>query len=813
MLSWEHSMRALSPAARRYLLFLWSGALLTVAATLFFLPLAPPPLAQFAAAAAFALLLDIADLVALRYEGERPAMLAHAPLIASASVLAWPLPLLTIIGGVLGTLLVHPAPWWRTLTTLAVRSIVTSLLSVVAALTLPAGGAPFTTPLSLVGLLAMGLLGYGVEHLLAARLVPLTSAGGAGARQPALVPPVWRLGQFASLGRHLVVVVPLGGLLALLWRLGPWAFLLGLAPALVAFWAFSSRHEISNLSGRLSTLNTKSAEQDRKLSSLQSLATTLIATRDIRALPHTLCDRLAALLGAPAGWVVLHDDPAQPEGLLLVARTGRTASGDEASNADQPELLPDPIARAYDAVLNRRRVVLFTDQHVQSLAPEGDEPLWQSLIVIPLLIEEEQQMTPIGAICLAFEQQRGLAEEEQRLLRSFGRQAALAVQNARLFRQLRESQAEVIRSSQLAAVGTFAAGIAHEFNNLLAGMIGYAQLGLSTPSPDEKDESLRVVVDACRRGKSVTGSLLTFARRQQAQRTAADIGEAVKGTLTLMEIELRQNDIKVVRQIEPVPETVCDVGQLAQVFLNLLTNARDAMKPEGGTLTVELHERGGTITLAVEDTGCGIPEAIRERIFEPFVTTKGALGGSQTPGTGLGLSVSYGIVQEHGGSIEITSAPGRGTRVAVRLPVVAGNAPGAEESPDPPPLLRLLLVDDDDRVRDSLARLLELAGHRVVAVADATSALELYRLQPFDLVLTDLAMPRTNGLELVRSLRAHDPDATIFVFTGQALGDQIDLAREAGAAHVLHKPFELPEFQQAVAEAWRGERAERIVAA
>jgi two-component system NtrC family sensor kinase len=268
----------------------------------------------------------------------------------------------------------------------------------------------------------------------------------------------------------------------------------------------------------------------------------------------------------------------------------------------------------------------------------------------------------------------------------------------------------------------------------------------------------------------------------------------------------------VVRQIEPVPETVCDVGQLAQVFLNLLTNARDAMKPEGGTLTVELNERGGTITLAVEDTGCGIPDAIRERIFEPFVTTKGALGGSQTPGTGLGLSVSYGIVQEHGGTIEITSVPGRGTRVAVCLPVVAGDAADEQDEHDPPPLLRLLLVDDDDRVRDSLSRLLERAGHRVAAVADAGSALELYRLQPFDLVLTDLAMPRTNGLELVRSLRAHDPDATIFVFTGQALGDQIDLAREAGAARVLHKPFELAEFQQAVAEAWRRERTERSVA-
>src|SRR5690242_11101587 len=127
MLSWEQLMRALSPVARRYLLFLWAGALLTVAATLAVLPLAVPPLAQYAAAAAFALLLDIADLATLRDDGERSLSLAHAPLIACASVLAWPLPLLTVVGGVLGTLLVHPAPWWRTVTTLAVRSAITSL--------------------------------------------------------------------------------------------------------------------------------------------------------------------------------------------------------------------------------------------------------------------------------------------------------------------------------------------------------------------------------------------------------------------------------------------------------------------------------------------------------------------------------------------------------------------------------------------------------------------------------------------------------------------------------------------------------------
>ncbi len=139
----------------------------------------------------------------------------------------------------------------------------------------------------------------------------------------------------------------------------------------------------------------------------------------------------------------------------------------------------------------------------------------------------------------------------------------------------------------------------------------------------------------------------------------------------LVEVDLRKSRIVVVRELDPVLPTICDLGQLSQVVLNLVTNARDAMKPQGGTLTIGLRERDGAIEISVVDTGTGIPEEIRDKIFEPFVTTKGALGGSQTPGTGLGLSVSYGIVRDHGGEILVASEVGRGTTMTVRLPMAA----------------------------------------------------------------------------------------------------------------------------------------------
>jgi two-component system NtrC family sensor kinase len=164
--------------------------------------------------------------------------------------------------------------------------------------------------------------------------------------------------------------------------------------------------------------------------------------------------------------------------------------------------------------------------------------------------------------------------------------------------------------------------------------------------------------------------LLTFARRQEHHRGLADVSDAINETLQLVELDLQKSRIEVVRRVESVPPTVCDLGQLSQVVLNLITNARDAMQPAGGTITIGLRERHGTIELSVSDTGSGISEEIRDKIFEPFMTTKGALGGSQTPGTGLGLSVSYGIVQEHGGTIEAISTPGHGTTMLVRLPII-----------------------------------------------------------------------------------------------------------------------------------------------
>ncbi len=794
-------MRALPQAARWYLISLWCVALF-----LFFVALLLSPLPQFQwanvfSALIFAVMLAIADFMAFQRSNGREVSIAVAVLIAGLTVLPLPLLLLVIILGTISPSLARDTPWWQILSIIAARWLMFVAAAGIAFLSSAvdpqAAQLPYTTLPALVGLLLTGAVIYAIEQGAEAGLLALSEGQSFRAS--------WR-GRLDDLQWYALMLAPLGGLLAMLWSVSVAAFVLGLVPIIIVQRSLRHQVELNARNSEVEQLATASSALNSKLERLQSLAITLIATRDIPTMLETLCNRLAALLDATTGWVVLLNEQ---QVLHLVAWYNLPI---EPNSRDAQPAVPWP--QSYEPLLSREHVVVLTDQRVQTLAPLtalADDRFWNALIVIPLVVENRV----LGAICLAFGELRGLNESERRILTAFARQAAMVLENVRLFRKLQESQAELIQSSKLAAVGTFAAGIAHEFNNLLAGMLGYAQLGLASTNVKEKNESLKVVVDTCKRGKSITGSLLTFARRQEPRRELGDVREAVEGTLTLMELELRKCSIVVERQIQAVPPTICDLGQISQVFLNLLTNARDAMKPDGGRLTVELSSDDGQIVLSVRDTGCGIPDSIRDKIFEPFVTTKGALGGSQTPGTGLGLSVSYGIVKEHGGTIVIESAPNQGTSVMVRLPIVdelhstQSKLPSRDMEQIPP--LRILVVDDDPTIGSFMQNLLERTGHQISVASNGAAALERYRSEQFDMVLTDLSMPGINGVELVRALRSFDPEMTVMVFTGQALEDQVEQALAAGAVSVLRKPFELHEVLEAIRVAWHQRKGEGVL--
>jgi signal transduction histidine kinase len=270
-------------------------------------------------------------------------------------------------------------------------------------------------------------------------------------------------------------------------------------------------------------------------------------------------------------------------------------------------------------------------------------------------------------------------EDAEQVLRIVASQVAVAAENARLYEglqrqmeELRNTEAQLVQSAKLAAIGELAANVAHEINNPMTSILGYATLLYEeTPDSSPRKETLKLIQNESLRIREIVRALLDFSRQRDFAKEMVDIRQAVKDTLALIQRHAVLSNCKIVEQYgDKLPLVEIDAPQCKQVFLNLVTNALDAM-PHGGTLTVTVAQRDETIRIEFADTGTGIPEANLARIFEPFFTTKPAV-----KGTGLGLSVSLGIVQAHGGAIEVASEPGKGSRFTVVLPLPKKKTPG-----------------------------------------------------------------------------------------------------------------------------------------
>jgi two-component system, NtrC family, sensor kinase len=318
---------------------------------------------------------------------------------------------------------------------------------------------------------------------------------------------------------------------------------------------------------------------------------------------------------------------------------------------------------------------------------------------------------------------------------------------------------------------------------------------LITPDPQQIKECFETIVENSQRASSITNNLLAFAQQKEARKELVDITEPLKSVLSIIHRELEKHNIEIVEKFEPIPKVFCDAGQFSEVFLNMITNARDAMLPLGGTLTVQVEPYKDNIRIIFKDTGCGIPDEIKGRIFEAFVTTKGALGGSEVPGTGLGLFLTYGIIDGYQGRIEVESRVGKGTQFTILIPVTK-NLPRKRlldtviETPeDIERKLKILLVDDEKAISSSLKKFLESKGHQVTTSLRAKEGLELFKKDKFDLVLSDITIPDMDGIELIKKMRKEDKDAKIIVITGHILKEKEEKAKEAGADEVLIKPF------------------------
>ena len=372
-------------------------------------------------------------------------------------------------------------------------------------------------------------------------------------------------------------------------------------------------------------------------------------------------------------------------------------------------------------------------------------------------------------------------------------------------------QEQLIQSEKMSAIGQLVSGVAHELNNPLAGISAFAQLLLAEKRfPPDQRTAAETIYSEARRASRIVQNLLTFARQHKAEKVPTAINQVLDDTLELRGYELRVRGIDVRREYdETLPDTMADAHQLQQVFLNLITNAEQAMEQRDGhhhRLTVRTRRGGGeAIRIEIEDTGGGIPPNLIERIFNPFFTTKPT--GS---GTGLGLSISLGIVREHEGRIWAENPAQGGARFVVEIPVTAPRTSGeftaaAPVHPAGSDQLRVLVVDDEASVRVSLQRYLAGKGHEVETTASGEDALARLKDSKYDAVIVDMRMPDLSGEQLFERLRSNDPahaERVIFT-TGDLVNEQMRRFLDGTGRPCVPKPFEFASFDQALPAARR----------
>lgn len=370
-------------------------------------------------------------------------------------------------------------------------------------------------------------------------------------------------------------------------------------------------------------------------------------------------------------------------------------------------------------------------------------------------------------------------------------------------RRRRESEEQLRQSQKMEALGTLAGGIAHDFNNILMAIVGNAELAIGeVKAGTVAHSSVEEIKRASVRAGDIVKRILLFSRRQESDHKVLTLVPVVEEVVKLMRFSLAKHIRMRTLYAPDVPPVSGDVSQLSQVVLNLATNAAHAMSETGGTLSVQVDVatvtaadaahaapdlgEGRYVRVTVRDTGVGMDHDVLERVFEPFFTTKAH------EGTGLGLSVVHGIVQEHRGAIRLESEPGKGTTARVYLPA-AVTAPSKRVSPAPTEQRgegeQIMYVDDEEVLIDVMTRSLRALGYRCVGFTDPVAALAEFRASPnaWSAVITDLSMPQMSGLELAHELRGTRPDVRIAMVSGYS--SDLSSLREAGIATRLEKPY------------------------
>jgi signal transduction histidine kinase/ActR/RegA family two-component response regulator len=398
-----------------------------------------------------------------------------------------------------------------------------------------------------------------------------------------------------------------------------------------------------------------------------------------------------------------------------------------------------------------------------------------------------------GALAVAFNQMTENVQQAQAQLQ-------------KTVNTLKSTQAQLVQSEKLSAVGEFVAGVAHELNNPLAAVMGFSEMLKDADVHESHRRHLDLIFQSATRCRKIVQSLLSFARRHQPERKPVAVNKLIEEVLEIVAYQLRTSNVEVNSRFAPnLPLVLADGHQIQQVILNLVNNARQAIEghQQSGRITVSTELQSKAIRISIQDNGPGIAPENLSRIFDPFFTTK-----EVGKGTGLGLSLCYGLIREHGGTIAVNSQPGQGACFIIELPATDDIAPA--ESPLPAKAeniksqegagKKILLVDDEHILLEMIREGLKRHSYEVTTANNGEAALRQLHDQKFDAVCTDLKMPGLNGRQLYEWIRASRPDAArrIVFMTGDIINESLQMFLDQERLACLHKPFAVADLRQAI---------------
>lgn len=466
--------------------------------------------------------------------------------------------------------------------------------------------------------------------------------------------------------------------------------------------------------------------------------------------------------------------------------------------------IPYPRGLTWKVINSGAIVNIENAQKDGDIGQAGRELGHHSLLGIPIYMGNEV----IGVIWFLSYEERRFSENEVHLLSAMGDQIAIAIAKAKMLEEIKSAQEKLIQSEKLASLGQLISSIAHEINNPLTPIMGYSQRLLMKPDLDEKEKrSLEIINTSAQRVAKIIEKLLSFSRKYRPLRTYEDVNGLVEQSLEFREYQLKLENIEVVTDLDRgIPKTMVDSNQIQQVFTNIILNAEQAISEyrDRGQLRVTTRARGdGVIEISFTDDGPGIPKDVIGKIFDPFFTTK-----EPGKGTGLGLAVAYGIINEHGGEIRAESPEGGGTAFVVELPVLAhvkSQESDKKEKPSSGPNRnqgkRIMIVEDEEIVIDLIKGVLEGENIVIDSARNGEEALEKIASSRYELIVCDIKMPRMSGIAFYNEVKALNPDLAkkVIFITGDPSSETIDFLNETGNEFIT-KPFKVDKFRARVFE-------------